>query len=367
MQRDRLAADIKASANTTPVGATDMPTSPIRLEEAVVTGTPVAVQEAQAANPEPAPAAENATTSPGNATTSAPAAPLTPQQQLAADIAKSGSQENLAPAQPLEGRTDPVVAATAEAYRNMDRSFADLLQSQKDEYERKRLEGEQEVRDEQKAAKWTGLTELAASLANMIGVGQGNAVSQTYRPHSQDWMQKADASIKEHRSRMENLRQRQRETEQKIAQLKSEGGLAVAQMQAKMRQQAIDNEIARQKLVLDERYKAGQMTLDQYKAETDRIRVAMQQAYNNARLGNESRRLGNESRRLKIQEDRLPSQIAYDEARTAKANKDAGIKPGAAQQPAQQPQSAPADNQSGNGGRRVKRGFFNPRTKRVEE
>ena len=229
--------------------AADQPASPAQLEEAVATGTPVAVQEAQAANPEPAPAAENATTSPENATTSgenattpAPAAPLTPQQQLAADIAKSGRPENLAPAKPLESTADPALVATAEAYRNMDKSFADLLQSQRDEYERKRLEGEQQVRDDQNAAKWTGLTELAASLANMIGVGEGNAVSQTYRPHSQDWMQKADASIKEHRSRMDNLRQRQRETEQKIATLKSEGALALTKARVDLQKQRAEIE-----------------------------------------------------------------------------------------------------------------------------
>ena len=195
------------------------------------TETPEQKQETVAAPAtEPAPAAE---------ATPAPApAPLTPEEreaamkqkqreQLTRDIAKSNRPEGLEPAQSLEGRVDPYVEATAAAVRAQNKGFADMLQSMRDEYERQRTEGEQQIKDEQNAAKWTGLTELAASLANMIGVGQGNAVSQTYRPHSQDWMQKADASIKEHRSRMENLRQRQRETELKMAQLRSEGGLAV--------------------------------------------------------------------------------------------------------------------------------------------
>lgn len=149
---------------------------------------------------------------------------------LATDIANSTKPEQaLAPAQSLETtNVDPYVAAAAEAQRNEQRSFADYVQSMRDDYERQRQEGEQQIKDDLNAARWTGLTELAASIANMVGVGQGNAVSQQYKSYSQDWMQKADQSIREHRSRMDNLRQRQRDAELKMNQLRTQGLLAMS-------------------------------------------------------------------------------------------------------------------------------------------
>ena len=369
-QRDQLAADAAAVPTIDPNRAT----TPQPLNEAVVYGTPSSASETPE-TPATEPTTDQALAQAKEAAPAQATAPITPEEreaaakqeqreQLARDIARSNQPEGLAPAQSLESTVDPVVAATAEAYRNQDKGFVQLLQGMKDEYERQRQEGEQQIKDQQNAAKWTGLTELAASLANMIGVGQGNAVSQTYRPHSQDWMQKADASIKEHRSKMQDLRQRQRETELKISQLRAEGGLAVAQMQAKQRQQAIENEMNRQKLILDERYKAGQMTIDQYKAETSRLQALATQAYRDAQIKTQNARIANETRRLDLQEQRLPSQIALDEARKAQAEKAAGIKPttpkgttpsadGGASQPA-----APA--------KKVRKGFFNPKTGKEE-
>lgn len=83
-----------------------------------------------------------------------------------------------------------------------------------------------------RAARWTGAAELAASMANLYAVGQHNAVSQQYKPYSQDWMRKADQDAREHRARIDNLRERQRALQQHQIQLRmGEAGQALANAQ----------------------------------------------------------------------------------------------------------------------------------------
>lgn len=185
---------------------------------------------------------------------------------------------------------DPTRAAIADAYHQQEKSFADYLQGIRDDYERERQAAQQEVEQDRQAARWTGATELASAIANMIGVGSFNAVNQQYRTYSQDWMQKADRDAREHRNRLDNIRQRQRETELKMAQLRSQGGLALAQYDANKRQQDIQNAMAAQKAALDARYKAGQLSLEQYKAETERLKAKATEDYNAGRLANDTMR-----------------------------------------------------------------------------
>ena len=168
--------------------------------------------------------------------------------------------------------SDPVRKALENAYQEQDKSFADYLQGIKDDYEREKAEGDKRINDAKRAARWTGATELASTIANLIGVGAGNAVSQQYKSVSQDWMRKADADAKEHRNRLSDLRQRQRETEMKIRQLKSQGGLALAQYDQAKRQQDIENSLAARKQALDEAYRSGQLSVQQYNAETSRLK-----------------------------------------------------------------------------------------------
>jgi len=86
-------------------------------------------------------------------------------------------------------------------------------------------EERQEIEREKKAAAATGWAEFGAALANLIGVGEGGAVSQNYKSYSQDWMQKADADQRAHRNRVHDLRQRQIDTELKMNQLRQSGAL----------------------------------------------------------------------------------------------------------------------------------------------
>lgn len=151
-------------------------------------------------------------------------------------------------------------------------------------------EERQEIEREKKAAAATGWAEFGAALANLIGVGEGGAVSQNYKPYSQDWMQKADADQRAHRNRVHDLRQRQIDTELKMAQLRMQNGLQMAQFDANQRQRAIENAIAQRKIEIDAAFKAGEMDIKQYEAETKRLSARAQAEYNAGRLANDTKR-----------------------------------------------------------------------------
>lgn len=87
-------------------------------------------------------------------------------------------------------------------------AFADIIAGERRAMEEQQKAAEAQVKADYDAAKYTGLTELAAGVANLIGVGQLNAVSQVYKSYSQDWMRKADMDMREHRARVDNMRNR---------------------------------------------------------------------------------------------------------------------------------------------------------------
>lgn len=107
-----------------------------------------------------------------------------------------------------------------------------LTQAQKD-VEKAERENKILHQGDLNAAKYTGLTNLATSIANMIGVGEGHAVSQQYHDYSQDWMRKADEDMKQRRARIDNLRERQRAIQQQRDEMKVNNGLTIVQMQEK--------------------------------------------------------------------------------------------------------------------------------------
>ena len=98
-----------------------------------------------------------------------------------------------------------------------------------------RLKREQEIANaeylaSQKAASVSGLTHLAASLGNLIGVGFFNAPHSDYQNPSVDWMKKADQDKQIARQRIDNLRDRQRLVQQQLLQMKISGAGQLAGM-----------------------------------------------------------------------------------------------------------------------------------------
>ena len=80
-----------------------------------------------------------------------------------------------------------------DSYKQQRQTFSDILNAYREDYDRELRESQNTQKAYLRAARWSGATELAASLANMFAVGEGGAVSQVYQPVSQNWMQKAEA------------------------------------------------------------------------------------------------------------------------------------------------------------------------------
>lgn len=119
--------------------------------------------------------------------------------------------------------------------------FADMVQGESDRIRKEQEAARTMIQADQRAAQWTGLTELASSVANMIGVGSFNAANQQYRSYSQDWMKKADQDLREHRYRMDNIRARQNALKQQQLNLQmGQAGQALARENERIQQQYKD-------------------------------------------------------------------------------------------------------------------------------
>lgn len=104
-------------------------------------------------------------------------------------------------------------------------------------------------------------TEAAAAIANLIGVGGFNAVNQTITPkYSQDWMRRADAAHQQRKTRIENIRERQRAAEDRLAVLKGGNAKDLAGLKYK---QAVTDAGQQDGAIKDAETKAA---LDQIKA-----------------------------------------------------------------------------------------------------
>lgn len=156
----------------------------------------------------------------------------TADQIAAAEEANAQWSQDMAAAEQARLATEQANLQTVAGYLSQGLSAQEaMLKASQDQLAKAEAEGRQQVRADINAAKYTGLTNLAASVANMIGVGGHNAVSQQYRDYSQDWMRKADMDMRTHRMRIDNLRERQRGVQQRLAQLKTQNNLTIAQMQ----------------------------------------------------------------------------------------------------------------------------------------
>lgn len=163
------------------------------------------------------------------------------------------------------GKPDFTETLLRDSQGNEIKSVADYLQGIRDDFDRERQAALIQAEANEKGAKYTGYTELGAAIANLIGVGAGNAVSQQYKSFSQDWMKKADQDMREHRSRIDNLRDRQRATEMKMAEMKSQQSLALAKFQLQREQQKYETEYRKAQIA----YQNARTEAARQKAEQD--------------------------------------------------------------------------------------------------
>lgn len=119
---------------------------------------------------------------------------------------------------------DPSRQILADAYKQQNQTFADIVASYNEELRREQEQADALQKAQIKAARWTGAGELAASMINLFGTANG-AVSQTYHPYSQTWMQKAEEEYKTRRNRIDDIRNKQRSLQAQMAQMRTEEAL----------------------------------------------------------------------------------------------------------------------------------------------
>lgn len=167
--------------------------------------------------------------------------------------------------------------AIENSNKAIEKSFADLMQDYKDTYDRQVQESRLEEEGKRKAAAWTGATEFATAIANMIGVGSFGSSHQQYQTHSADWMRQADAARKERSAKLDNAKQRLAEMKFRASELQQKGAQALATYDMQKQKMDQANALALQKLRMSAAEKAEANELKRiglqikaYDAETNR-------------------------------------------------------------------------------------------------
>lgn len=145
-------------------------------------------------------------------------------EQLAETIQSAGEQQ-INDINTAEQERVKATGSAMERYRQqVDQGitdFAAIVEGEKERIRRAEQEARQQVQGDRKAAQLTGVTEALASIVNLIGVGGHGASNQVYHSYSQDWMRKADDNLREHRNRIDNMRDRQQALQERLIQLRS--------------------------------------------------------------------------------------------------------------------------------------------------
>ena len=204
--------------------------------------------------------------------------------------------------------------AAQQRYRaGMDaglKGFSDIILNEQDRVRQEQQAAADRVKADNQAAKWTGLGELAASVANLIGVGGHNAVSQQYKQYSQDWMRKADQDMREHRYRMDNVNARLNALKQQQLQLQmgdAQQALAQAQQNA---DRAYNNRIA-----MMQARNAAALDPVRYRAEAEAKigEAAVEGAQRAASVGMQEANLGLQQRQMNMREQQFQREMANDD------------------------------------------------------
>lgn len=201
-----------------------------------------------------------------------------------------------------------------DAYESIYGENGILGQAYKEREQRLR-DAEAQAAAEHKAnynsARWTGITEVAASIANLVGVGAMGASNQQYHSYSQDWMRKADADAKANRDRIDRIRENLYAQKERLGQGRLQGAMAAVQLDREKL-----NQIAGMKgSLVNAEYKAILDTLGiGYQGRVSQANAAAQGGMKAISMGmqEENMRLQEEDRKAmrQIQRDQLNSQNA---------------------------------------------------------
>lgn len=159
--------------------------------------------------------------------------------------------------------TDLADQYTAAVKQN-EKDWQDYVLGVAERNRQQQEEMRQQERADRMAGTATGLTEMAANIANLLTVGQGHATPQQYHNFSLDWMRKADQDMRERRHRTDNMNAQLDRLNYQIQQVKNADRLSdiklrieaerQAQQQAEAQRQAEEKEkqrLAQQKETRD--------------------------------------------------------------------------------------------------------------------
>jgi len=222
------------------------------------------------------------------------------QTQAAIDAANKAYIDSANAAQEqLNQQMQAVREAEANRWANYAGGMEALIGEREKEIARAREVANAEYMASQNAAKATGLTNLASSIANLISVGGFNASNQTYQNPSLDWMKKADQDRLINRQRMDNLRERQRALQQQMLDIKNQGAGQLIGLDRELAGQGYqhgmniagaqrDNAVNSAKLGLDIATQAGQARLQgvgaEAQADLQDAQMAQQERHFNAQM-----------------------------------------------------------------------------------
>ena len=137
-------------------------------------------------------------------------------------------------AQALSDAGKAMIQSTADANQVIEDTYTDAAKQLGEDLTAARTEDSILRKADARSSQILAATEAAAAIANLIGVGGFNAVNQTITPqYSQDWMRRADAAHQQRKTRIENIRERQRAAEDRLAILKGRNAKDLAGLKYK--------------------------------------------------------------------------------------------------------------------------------------
>ena len=124
------------------------------------------------------------------------------------------------------------------AVKQNEKDWQDYVLGVAERNRQQQEEMRQQERADRMAGTATGLTEMAANIANLLTVGQGHATPQQYHSFSQDWMRKADQDMRERRHRTDNMNAQLDRLNYQIEQVKNADRLSDIKLRIDMDKQA---------------------------------------------------------------------------------------------------------------------------------
>lgn len=238
-QLELEAADIINAGKQNDATPASMQTGTDAAPAAAKPGTDETVAPAATPAPTAAPAGTGSSTTTNttnitNVTNAAGAAEPAKAAETAAPEAAAETEEEaddtpaVDPIKEMEASLASSTKALRDAQLGQEKDFASIVANIKAQQDAEQAEISSRYQDARRASKFTGVTELASAIANMIGVGSHGSSHQTYKDFSKDWMTTADNLEREARAKQQSHSSALRQLEMQRASLKAQNAKTLA-------------------------------------------------------------------------------------------------------------------------------------------